>query len=247
MSKEDEPVLTEAQMADLSALADGSLVPERSAEVQALVESTPEMRAYFERERQLVARLQAARAADRAPLALRERIERDRNRAPGRARLWPRALPGAAGALAVVAVVLALVLGSGGAAPTIAGTARLADRGPSSGAPALDPSDPSKLTTRVGSLAFPAQEQGMHAVGVRNDRLAGRRVVTVYYAGQAGSVAYSIVATPALSESGPYWPRGGAYHVFKLDGRHVIVWRYKGHTCVISSSNVPAKALPALV
>jgi anti-sigma factor RsiW len=247
MGKEDEPVLTEAQMADLSALADGSLAPERSAEVQALVDSTPELRAYFDRERQLVERLHAARAADRAPLALRERIEGDRTRAPGRARRWPRALPGAAGALAVAALVLALALGSGGASPTIAGTAKLAARGPSTVAPVVDPGDPSKLTTRVGSLAFPARQLGMHAVGVRTDRLAGRRVVTVYYAGQAGSIAYSIVATPALSEPDSYWAHGASYHLFWLNGRRVVVWRKDGHTCVISSTNVPAHALATLV
>src|ERR1700683_2753838 len=81
---------SDADIRDMSALADGTLDPARREQVRARIAASPELAALYERERWVVALLHEARARDRAPMALRERIDRagardragDRRRAP---------------------------------------------------------------------------------------------------------------------------------------------------------------------
>lgn len=77
-SAADKSELSPRQLADLSALADGTLDPARRSEVEAWVASSPELSALYERERRVVALLHEARASDRAPATLRARIEASR-------------------------------------------------------------------------------------------------------------------------------------------------------------------------
>src|SRR5579862_295907 len=77
----DNPEPRPAELADLSALADGTLDPARRDEVRARIDSSPQLTALYERERQVVELLHETRAADRAPERLRTRIEADRRRA----------------------------------------------------------------------------------------------------------------------------------------------------------------------
>jgi hypothetical protein len=253
MAAKEDPVLTEIQMAELSALADGTLPADRKASVDALLASSPEIRQYYERERRLVERLHAARTTDRAPLALRERIESDRARAGRtRARRWrPAAWPaaGLGGALAALAAVL-LIGSSSSVPPMVAATAKLAERGAVAGAPSATPSNPAELTTNVVGLHFPAtlgREAPLHVVGVRTDRFAGRQVVTVYYAGHGKSVAYSIMAPPPVHQPATWERNSSPYYTFTLGGRHVLVWQYKHHTCVLSSRQITSEGLNLLV
>ena len=80
--------------AELAALADGTLPPERAAALEARIAESPELAAALAQQRQAVSILRQAVAETEAPLALRERLERDRQRlaAPRRRRRssrWP--------------------------------------------------------------------------------------------------------------------------------------------------------------
>jgi hypothetical protein len=256
---EDEPVLTDIQMAELSALADGTLAADRRPAVEALLASSPEIREQFELERRLVERLHAARAADRAPAALRERIEADRARGAARrrrglalsGRRWLSAWPVAGVTGAVAAVVAAIVILAGGSGgPALSSVAALAQRAATvPSAPA--PGNSAVLAAHVGSATFPARLTSagldLTATGERTDRVDDRLVVTVYYAGQGAHVAYSIVAQPTLSQPAQWHSQGAPYALLTLVGRRSLVWQNNGHTCVISSTNLSAQTLRSLV
>jgi Anti-sigma-K factor rskA len=94
--------------AELAALADGSLAPERRAALEARVEASPELAERLAEQRRAVALAQAAAAEVEAPAGLRARVEAQRGarRVPARRRL---VLVAAAGA-AALAVALALTV-----------------------------------------------------------------------------------------------------------------------------------------
>ena len=82
-SSADHTKPTAADLAELSALADGTLDPARRATVEARIAASPELTALYGRERRVVEALDQARATERAPAALRTRIDAAR---PSRAR-----------------------------------------------------------------------------------------------------------------------------------------------------------------
>jgi hypothetical protein len=99
--------------AELAALADGSLAPERRAALEARVGASPELAERLAEQRRAVALAQAAAAEVEAPAGLRARVEAQRGarRAPVRRRLVTVAAVG----VAALAVALALtVFRSGG-------------------------------------------------------------------------------------------------------------------------------------
>jgi Anti-sigma-K factor rskA len=123
--------------AELAALADGSLAPERRAALEARVDASPELAQRLAEQRRAVALAEAAAAEVEAPAGLRRRIEAQRGarRAPARRRL---VLVAAAGAAAVAVVLALTVFRSGGSgerlrvalaptalAPGVTGTATL--------------------------------------------------------------------------------------------------------------------------
>jgi anti-sigma-K factor RskA len=95
----------ENELAELAALGDGSLAPERRAALEAEVEGSPELAALLAEQQRAVTWAQAAAAEVEAPAGLRARIEAQRQprRAPA---LRSFALAGAA-----VAAVLAVAVG----------------------------------------------------------------------------------------------------------------------------------------
>jgi Anti-sigma-K factor rskA len=99
------------EIAELAALADGSLAPERRAELEARVAASPELADRLAEQQRAVTLAQSAAADVEAPAGLRRRIERQRSAR----RMWtPRglALVGAAAA-AVAALAIGLsVIGS---------------------------------------------------------------------------------------------------------------------------------------
>jgi hypothetical protein len=100
------------EIVELTALADGSLAPDRCAELQSRVAASDELAGSLAEQRRAVALLQSAAAEVEAPASLRGSVDRRRltHLAPTRRRL---VAIGAAVA-AVVAVVIGLgVLGSG--------------------------------------------------------------------------------------------------------------------------------------
>jgi hypothetical protein len=239
-------------LADLSALADGTLASERCAEVRARISASPELSALYERERGVVGRLRAASADVRAPQALRTRIERGRPSKQARAR---RSLTyGASLAGAMAAVVLALVLllpGGSPGAPSVSLAAALGSRAASAPAPVADTLNPTvKLSRDIEDVYFPnwSGSFGWRATGQREDTIRGRRAITVYYEWHDKRLAYTIVAAPALSQ-----PRarvatqnGTVLRTFTLHGRLVVTWRRTSHTCVLSGSGIDAGTLQRL-
>jgi hypothetical protein len=106
----DEPVTGE--VAELAALADGSLAPERRAELEARLAGSPGLSDLLAEQERAVALVRSAAAEVEAPPALRARIDAQRR---GRRMGAPRfALIGAAAATAALAVGIGVaVIGSG--------------------------------------------------------------------------------------------------------------------------------------
>lgn len=248
----DDTRPTARELTELSALADGTLDPSRRAAVEARIAASPELSAMYERERRLLVALEHARSTERAPAALRARIEaaRPSRRTAARRRI---AYGGAfAGAIAAIALALVLVLPSGTpGAPSVSDAAALAVRGPDQPAPAPDPTSPAaRLSQSVGDVYFPdwASRLNWRAVGERVDRLGGRTAVTVYYAKSTERIAYTIVGAPALAEPAApkTWLDGTEMRTLTLSGRLVVTWRRGGDTCVLSGTGVKAAELQRL-
>ncbi|HUA71896.1 MAG TPA: hypothetical protein VMA96_12455 [Solirubrobacteraceae bacterium] len=252
-SRADQTKPTAAELADLSALADGTLDPARKADVEARIAASPELTSLYERERRVVDALHQARATERAPAALRAQIEAARP--SGRARARRRFAYGGVAAAALAAVVLALVLalpsGTPGA-PSVSDAAALAARGPVQAAPTPDPSMPAaRLHQSVGDVYFPnwTSKFGWQAVGTRTDKLGGRTAITVYYRWKGDTIAYTIVHAPPLAEpssaQASNW-EGTQMRTLAINGRTVVTWRRAGDTCVLSGTGVKADELQKL-
>lgn len=233
-------------LADLSALADGTLDPERAVAVRKLIADSPELSRRYERELRAVAALHAVRA-DRAPAQLRIGLSAPRlSRRPRRSRLLYAGALGSAVAAAVAALVLLLPGGAPGS-PSVSQAAALALRGPVMAAPAKHPG--AKLNQDVEEVYFPDwSSTGWRAIGQRVDRFDGRTAVTVYYAWKGKRVAYTILAAPALR-----WPTtrtssldGVSYQRLASGGRLIVTWRRTGHTCILSGSGVSTAELARL-
>jgi anti-sigma factor RsiW len=232
-------------LADLSALADGTLDPKRVASVRERISRSPELSRRYERELRAVAALHALRA-DRAPARVRmslaargERVRASR----------PRLVYGGALAAAVAAVVAALVLllpGGTPGAPSVSQAAALALQGPAMAAPLPDQTHRAKLKVDVEDVYFPDWTRlGWRPIGQRVDRVGNRRAVTVYYQRGTTRIAYTILAAPALRRPQATTSRihGVQVQSFSSHGRLVVTWRRSGHTCVLSAAGVPKSVL----
>ena len=102
-----------ARDAELAALADGSLAPERRGELEERVAGSPELADRLAEQERAVALARSAAAEVEAPVALRARIEARRRarRGPATRRL---VLAGAAAAAVVAAVGIGLAVSSSG-------------------------------------------------------------------------------------------------------------------------------------
>jgi hypothetical protein len=251
-SRADQTQPTATELADLSALADGTLDPVRHADVRARIAASPQLTALYERERRVVDALHHAQATERAPAHLRTRIEASR---PSRRSMARRRFAyggGLAGAIAAVALALVLILPSGTpGSPSVSEAAALAARGPAQAAPAPDPAMPgARLHESVGDVYFPnwTSRFGWKAIGERIDNLGGRTAITVYYRWKGNTIAYTIVDSPPLakpSAKASNWD-GTELQTLTLNGRQVITWRRDGDTCVLSGTGVKAAELQEL-
>ena len=194
--------------------------------------------------------VRAAVAETSAPLALRERIERDRERARPVARRRLFGLAGSFAAVAAAAAVAVVISLGGSSSPSVLATVRLASAGPALPAPAHDARNPSLLRTKIEGIPFPDWNEQFkwRAVGARTDRIEGRRTKTVYYQNPLGArAAYTIVggeAIPPPDGARTLRLRGNAFHLLRQDGRRVVVWDRGGHTCVMSApTTVPEERL----
>jgi hypothetical protein len=248
----DHPEPSRRELAELSALADGTLDPARRADVQAHISASPQLTELYARELGSVELLHRARERDRAPAALRARIEAARPSPASRARRRVGYGGALAGALAVVVLALVLILPAGTpGAPSLGQAAGLAGLSATAPAPGLDPRAPNtKLATRIEDLYFPNWQGKFNwrAVGWRSDRINGRLALTMYYTGRQHRVAYTIVGAPTLG-----MPSGSAqtihgvqFQTVRIGGRTVVTWRESNHTCLLSGPGVPASVLRML-
>lgn len=245
--RDSTPEPSAKTLADLSALADGTIDPNRATAVRELIARSPELRERYEREQLAVSALRATRS-ELAPPRLRARIEAKRSHARRRRE---RTFYGGALAATAAVVALALILllpGGTPGAPSVSQAAGLASRGPSMAAPAVA-SAQTKLNQGVQEIYFPNWAgRGWTAAGQRTDTLGGRHAVTVYYAHAGTRIAYTILTAPALKWPGARtrWVGGTEVQSFRLDGRVVVTWRRAGHTCILSGSGVSPKVLSQL-
>jgi hypothetical protein len=192
-----------------------------------------------ERGRALIA---AAVAETRAPLALRERIEADRERAAKSARPRRlRALVPAGGLVAAAVLAVVLVAGGGPRAPSVLATASLAARGPVLPAPAEDESNGAVLKASMEGVPFPYWGGSFQweAVGARDDKIEDRSARTVYYDNPKGArAAYTILGgdkIDAPSDARKQTSAGIDLWISQDNGRRIVTWTRAGHTCVLSA------------
>jgi anti-sigma factor RsiW len=238
--------LSPAELAELCALADGTLPDDRRAEVEARVAASPELRELVERQRAAVTATRAL-AADEPSPSLAAAVGSLRPERRGRRRLVPRLAFAAAAAVAVAAVAAVLVTGGPGA-PTVADAASVAAELPTAPAPPPLGTAGTRLALGVQGVSFPdlARAYGWRAIGVRHARVDGRAATVVYYAKGDRRLAYAIVSGDGLpSPSGGRTEvrRGVPYQAVQLNGRLVVTWRKGGHTCVLIGDASPAELL----
>ncbi|MGZ4230081.1 MAG: anti-sigma factor family protein [Solirubrobacteraceae bacterium] len=248
----DNSTLSAREMADLSALADGTIDPARRPEVEAHIAASPELSALYERERRVVEMLHHAAVTDRAPASLRARIEAQRPKPAVQARRRFGYAGALVGGLAALALALALILPGGTpGSPSVSDAAALAIKGATEPAPVPDPNEPSgTIGDGIQDVYFPDWKGHFHAVAVgqRTDGLGGRPAVTVYYRWKGKMVAYTIVGVPALSQpkASVTQKNGVELRTLTIGGRTVVTWRRDGHTCVISGPGLSASDLQRL-
>ncbi|HEY3946060.1 MAG TPA: hypothetical protein VGL78_12605 [Solirubrobacteraceae bacterium] len=245
---------------ELAGLADGSLPASKRVRVERAVAASPELEDIVAAQRRALVAIDDA-ASERAPAALRARLELLRgpsgNRAPARPRFsvpsfgLARVIP--AGAVVAAAVVAALVitLGGGVSSPTVAQASVLAARPAVAAAPAHQSHTRTLAGLTAAGLAYPYWDDhfGFSAVGVRHDRLGGRPATTVFYRSGNQRVAYTIVSGSALpfgaSTHGAV-RNGIAVRTLRARGMRVATWLRNGHSCVLVSKNVSFSQLVSL-
>jgi anti-sigma factor RsiW len=225
--------LSTEEMAELAALADGTLSAEQRLAVEARVAASPALAELLERQREAVRATRLPAGAE-VPASLRVPRGTRRKRT---ARFVPRlALAGVAAVAA--AVVATIVLSGGPGAPTVADAARLGTHAPTGPAPAPAGHAGTKLAIAEAGVVFPdfASTYGWQAVGVRTDRVDGRDATVVFY-GRAGKrLGYVIVAGAGLTRPSAAERtviRGVEYQTLSANGRLAVTWRRGGHTCVL--------------
>jgi anti-sigma factor RsiW len=240
--------LSEQELAELCALADGTLPAERRAAVEARVAASPELQLLLDRQRRSLAATRAL-AGEPTPESLRPTVEaQQRARDSRRSRAWLLPRLGAAGALVAVVAVVAVVLSGGPGGPTVAEAAQLADRPPSAPAPRPLGDSGTLLALEVEGVAFPdlLRSFGWRPVGARRDKLDGRNATTVFYEKGARRIAYVIVAgagLPRPSGAQGTMREGVLFQTLRVGGRPAVTWRRDGRTCVLIGTASPDELL----
>lgn len=232
--------LSSKEMADLCALADGTLPAHRRAEVEAWVAASPELQDLLERQRRSLTATQAL-ASEPVPDSLREAVEARRRTTSSRPVRRRRLAPGLglATALGVAVAIAAVVMLSGGpAGPTVAQAAQLATQPATAPAPPPLGNSGTTLALRVQNVSFPdlAGSFGWHATGVRHGNVGGRAATVVFYSKGARRIAYVIVSGSTLARpgGGQTTATGGVrYQTLRLNNRLAVTWRRGGHTCIL--------------
>jgi anti-sigma factor RsiW len=243
--------------AALVAYVDGRLDPAERSSVETRAASDPGFAAALALQQEGRDAIATAAEGTGAPLALRARVEghaaqgrRHGDRPPSaRTRLGGIRWPGAGLVAGAVAAVIAALVLFGGGAPGVDDVAAAAVRRPTAQIGPVPATSP-LLREKVGSVIFPnyLAKFGWKAAGTRTDEIGGRDTRTVFYEKDGKRIAYTIVAGDALE-----WPDGSKESVdgivmraLEYEGRDVVTWRRGGHTCVLSSLDVPRAELLTL-
>ena len=199
---------------------------------------------------ELGAMIRATAARVEAPASLRAEVHR---LTAGRRRRAPRVRAGfaiAGASVAALAVVVVMALGgSSTGGPSLADAAVAALQPTSGPAPAVNASQPAVLQTSIDGIAFPLWQHrfNLRATGARDDKVEGRRALTVGYVGRGGQrVGYTILAAPPLDVPGSarhVSHDGTDFAVWHRAGANVVTWRRAGHTCVLASRTMSAEQL----
>jgi hypothetical protein len=234
----------ERTLADLTALADGTLRGRRRAQLLAEIGRSPELAERYEKQRRAVAVLRSVDAG--APAWLRARVEPERRR---RRRIsFSMPLAGGLAAGAAFAILLALILPGSAGGPSVVEASELAARPAEAPAPRPVRSEPALLNARADGLAFPnwAEEFGWRATGRRVDEIDGREAVTVFYEKEGRRIGYTILSGDPIDppdEASSANREGVMLRGLSADGRVIVTWPRGGHTCVLSGTDVDAGTL----
>jgi hypothetical protein len=260
MTRADMHAHDDITEADLAALADGNVAPERREELLRRVESSPELGRRLVDQRMTLA---AIRATDdtTAPASLHAAVAAmaARARGPeldeGRSRSWTSRIPRwslpLAAAIAVVAIALVVVLSQGGGTPPSVTEASRVALAPTHGAAPGERAGTSELIASVDGVAYPywEKETSWRAVGARRDVLHDRTITTVAYANARGQrIGYAIAAGDPLPVQGGHTVvrDGTRFRVLRSNGATVVTWLRDGHTCVLASRNVDPNVMVGL-
>jgi anti-sigma factor RsiW len=239
--------LTERELGELAALADGTLTGRRRRRVEERVAASPEMLALVEEQRRTIGALRSLDAP--APDRLRRRIEAERRSAARPASRRRFALAGVAvAAVAAAALVAALTLPGGAGGPSVVQAAGLAQRPAETGAPAPDPAEPKLLDARAEGLSFPNWLElfGWRATGVRTDEIEDRDATTVFYEKDGNRIGYTILSGDPIDppDGARSATREGTPLAYVTEGgRTIVTWERGGRTCVLSGEGVPVGKL----
>jgi hypothetical protein len=240
--KESKP--TPDELADLAALADGSLSAKRRAGVEQRVAASTELQALLEEQKRALA---VVRRQERAPERLRASVAARSSRSTRRRRLRLAA----AGCATAAALAVALILSGGGEQPSIAEAAALASKPATAPGPGPYDKTTTLLALEVDGVPYPnwSHSFGWRATGARTDRIDGREAKTVFYAKGGRRIGYTILSGKPLhlpAAGAGVVRRGTELRSLDIRGRTVVTWRRKGHTCVLSGAGVEPTTLLTL-
>lgn len=252
------PELSPEDEADLVAFVDGRLDDEGRARVEARAARDPDYKSALLRQQVGRDAVTSAAESTGAPLALKTRVEElgaARGRRKGeqrsgiRTRLGGIRWPAAGLAAGAIAATLAVVMLIGGG-PGIEDVAAAAVRPPTEQVAPV-PAASKVLKERVADVRFPNYfgKFGWKAVGTRTDEIQGRATRTVFYEKDGRRIAYTVVSGAALDEpdaADRATVEGTVVRALRAEGREVVTWRRRGHTCVLSSKDVPRSELLTL-
>jgi hypothetical protein len=254
---DEREIPTEAE-AELAAVADDTLQPDRAERVRREAAASPDLARHLERQRRAVDVLRALDA--RAPESLREAIasaaakaeaggarHRLRRRLPA---VRPLTLAGGGLAAAAAVTVLAVVLiGGGSEAPTVQQAVPVALRAPT-GPPPRTLAGGREIAADVDGIRFPTWSWlGWEPTGQRTDTIEGHKALTVFYENGAGrQIGYTILDGDALPVSGGkiVTARGERLRLLRLGKAYVVTWRRNGHTCILATRTLNPVRLATL-